>query len=416
MIAEIVCVGTELLMGQVANTDAQFLARELSGLGITLRHVTVVGDNPERLKTELRRALDRADAVLTTGGLGPTVDDLTKNAAAELLGKELVLFPEAERAVREAFARMGRPMTENNLSQARFTADSVLFPNDYGTAPGAAVPAGEGKWILHFPGPPRELQPMFRRYAAPFLRRFGRETLVSRYIHIFGMGESTVDSLLRDLEEGGNPSLSPYCSTGEVTLRLTASGETEQDARDLLAPVEAEVRRRIGDKVYAVSDDIDLTMADCVIAALKARRWTVATCESLTGGLIAATLVNVSGASDVVRGGLVTYQSVAKTMLAGVPEELIETCNVVSAEVAAAMAEGARARLGVDIAVSATGLAGPGGGTPERPVGTVFLGLATAERTWTVPLRLTGDRARIRELTVKHALDALRRAAREKDA
>ena len=349
--------------------------------------------------------------MLTTGGLGPTLDDLTKNAAAELLGLEMVRYPEAEAAVRAAFDRMGKPMTENNLSQAYFARGSVLLTNDFGTAPGAAVPAGEGKWVLHFPGPPRELQPMFRNYAAPFLRRFGRAALASRYIHIFGMGESMVDSLLRDLEEGGNPSLSPYCSTGEVTLRLTASGETEDAARALLAPVEAEVCRRLGDKVYAVSDDIDLSLAACAIAALRDRGWTAATCESLTGGLIAATLVNIAGASDVVRGGLVTYQSVAKTLLAGVPAELIDTYDVVSAEVAAAMAEGARERLGVDIAVSATGLAGPGGGTPERPVGTVFLGLATAEKTWTVPLHLSGDRARIRELTVKHALDALRRAA-----
>ncbi|MBR4710445.1 MAG: competence/damage-inducible protein A [Clostridia bacterium] len=411
MIAEILCVGTELLMGQVLNTNAQFLARQLASVGVTLRHQTVVGDNPERLEEAYRTALGRADVVITSGGLGPTVDDITKAAAARVLGLELVPFPEAEDMVRAAFARLGREMTPNNLAQAHFAPGTQVIPNRHGTAPGAIVPAGGGRFIVHLPGPPRELEPMFLESIRPWLAARADRVLVSRYIRIFGMGESMVDDRLHDLELGGNPTLSPYCSAGEVMLRLTASGASAEEARALLPPVEAEIRRRLGGVIYDIRDDDGGSLAASTIAALKARGMTVCTAESLTGGLIAATLVDVPGASDAVRGGFVTYQTQAKTMLLGVPEDVIARCDVVSAEVARAMAEGARQRLGTDIAVSATGLAGPGGGTPERPVGTVFLGVAGPGGVRTVALHLTGNRERIRTLTVKHALHELRKEA-----
>ena len=411
MIAEILCVGTELLMGQVLNTNAQFLSRRLSALGIAQYHQTVVGDNEQRLEEAYRVALSRADVVITSGGLGPTVDDITKRAAARVTGRELVLRPEAEAMVREYFDRMHRGMSLNNLSQAMFTADTQLLPNANGTAPGAIVPAGEGKFIVHLPGPPAELQPMFRDQVEPWLKERSGKVLVSRYIRIFGMGESMVDERLADLETGDNPSLAPYCSLGEVMLRATAGAATEAEAEALLAPLVADVRQRLGDVIYAVDDNDGGSLAAEAVHALAAAGWTVATAESLTGGMIAAELVTVPGASDVVKGGFVTYQSVAKTMLLGVPAETIETFNVVSAEVARSMAEGARERLGVDIAVSATGLAGPGGGTPERPVGTVFLGISTADGTYEIPLRLSGDRNRIRTLTMKHAVNAVRKEA-----
>ena len=407
MIAEILCVGTELLMGQVLNTNAQFIARRLAALGISHYHQTVVGDNAERLEDTYRLALSRADVVITSGGLGPTVDDITKRAAARVLGQELVPFAEAEAMVEERFREYGKPMLPNNRSQTLFVPGTQLILNPYGTAPGGIIPAGEGKFIVHLPGPPRELEPLFREQVEPWLASFAGCVLVSRYIRIFGMGEAAVDEALQDLELGGNPKLSPYCSTGEVMLRLTASAEDEQAARALMAPVEAEVLRRLGDAVYAVEDTEDGSLAQTCVHALQEHSLTVATAESLTGGMIAAELVTVPGASEVVRGGFVTYQSVAKTMLLGVPEETIKRCNVVSAEVAAAMAEGARARLGVDIAVSATGLAGPGGGTEAIPVGTVYLGLATKEGTRTIRLHLAGDRARIRTLAMKNAIHAV---------
>ena len=408
MIAEILCVGTELLMGQVPNTNAQFLSRRLSALGISQYHQTVVGDNAERLEAAYRLALSRSDVVITSGGLGPTVDDITKRVAAKVAGKELVLFPEAEAMIRQRFQQYHKDMPVNNMSQAMFTPDSTLLLNAHGTAPGAIVPMGEGKVVIHLPGPPVELQPMFMNQVEPWLRERSGQVLVSRYIRIFGMGESEVDQRLCDLESGGNPTLSPYCSLGEVMLRMTAGAATRQEAEALLPPLLHEVQKRLGDVIYAIEEDDSGSLAKSAVEAMRARGWTVATAESLTGGLISATLVNVPGASSVVRGGFVTYQTDTKTVLLGVPAETIETHDVVSAEVAVAMARGAREKLGVDIAVSATGLAGPDGGTPEKPVGTVFLGVSTAERTYPIHLRLTGDRARIRTLTMKHAINAVR--------
>ena len=413
MIAEILCVGTELLMGQVLNTNAQFLSRRLSALGIAQYHQTVVGDNAARLEEAYRLALSRADVVLTSGGLGPTVDDITKRVAAKVAGKELVLFPEAEQMVRERFAQYHKDMALNNLSQAMFTPDTTLLLNPNGTAPGAIVPMGDGKVVIHLPGPPCELEPMFTQQVEPWLQKRSGQTFVSRYIRIFGMGESDVDACLHDLEERGDPTLSPYCSLGEVQLRATACAATEEAGLAKLQPLLDEVRARLGDVVYAIEEDDHGSLAKSAVEALKAKKLTVATAESLTGGMIACEMVGIAGASAVVKGGFVTYQSVAKTMLVDVPAEMIEKCDVVSAEVATAMAEGARRKLGVDIAVSATGLAGPDGGTAERPVGTVFVGVATAKGTRVLALHLSGDRMRIRTLTMKHALNAVRLAALE---
>lgn len=412
MIAEILSIGTELLMGQVLNTNAQFIARRLSALGISHYHQTVVGDNPERLEAAYRLSLGRADVVITTGGLGPTVDDITKRIAAKVAGKALVHFPEAEEMIRERFRQYGKPMTDNNLQQAYFTPDTTLLMNPRGTAPGAIVPVGEGKAVIHLPGPPFEMEPMFLEQVEPWLRERSGRVLVSRYIRIFGMGEAEVDSRLRDLMAGSDPTLSPYCSLGEVMLRATASGSTEEEAVKKLLPLLIEVKLRLNKgAVYAVDEDEGGSLARAAVRALAARGWRCATCESLTGGLISATLVGVPGASDVVRAGFVTYQTDTKTLLAGVPAQVIEEHDVVSAEVAMAMAQGTRERIGVDIAVSATGLAGPGGGTPEKPVGTVFVGVSTAKGTYAIPLHLTGDRARIRTLTAKHAINALRTEA-----
>ncbi len=408
MIAEILCIGTELLMGQVLNTNAQFLSRRLSALGVSQYHQTVVGDNAGRLEEAYRLALSRADVVITSGGLGPTVDDITKRVAAKVAGKELVLFPEAEEMLRERFRQFRKEMTANNLSQAMFTPDTTLLPNHHGTAPGAIVPMGEGKVVIHLPGPPVELQPMFINEVEPWLREKSGMTLVSRYIRIFGMGESDVDFRLSDLETGGNPSLSPYCSLGEVQLRATAAAKTEEEAVKLLEPLLEEVKRRLGSVIYAIEEDDSGSLAKTAVGLMKQRGWTVATAESLTGGMISAALVDVPGASSVVRGGFVTYQTDTKTVLLGVPAEVIEEHDVVSAEVARGMAQGARERLGVDIAVSATGLAGPDGGTPDKPVGTVFLGISTKEKTYAIRLQLTGNRERIRTLAMKNAINALR--------
>ena len=271
MIAEILCVGTELLMGQVLNTNAQFISRRLSALGVSQYHQTVVGDNAQRLEDAYRLALSRADVVITSGGLGPTVDDITKRVAAKVAGKELVLFPEAEAAIRERFRQYHREMTANNLSQAMFTPDTTLLPNANGTAPGAIVPMGEGKVVIHLPGPPVELQPMWLDQVEPWLQARSSRVLVSRYIRIFGMGEAEVDLRLSDLEMGGNPTLSPYCSLGEVMLRATASAATPEDALQLLQPLLAEVRSRLGSVVYAIEEDDSGSLAKTAVEALKRR-------------------------------------------------------------------------------------------------------------------------------------------------
>lgn len=413
MIAEILCIGTELLMGQVLNTNAQFLSRRLSALGVSQYHQTVVGDNAQRLEEAYRLALSRADVVITSGGLGPTVDDITKRVAAKVAGKELVLFPQAEEMLRRRFSQYHKPMTPNNLSQAMFTPDTTLLVNHHGTAPGAIVPMGSGKVVIHLPGPPMELQPMWLNEAEPWLQQRSGKVLVSRYIRIFGMGESEVDQRLSDLETGGNPTLSPYCSLGEVQLRATAGAPTPQEAEALLLPLIDEVKTRLGNVIYAVEENDGGSLARSAVEALKQRGWTISACESLTGGMMLSALVDVPGSSQVVRGGLVTYQTDTKTLLCGVPEELIARCGVVSEEVARAMAEGVRAQLDTDIAISATGLAGPDGGTEDKPVGTVFVGIATRSKTDVLALRLTGSRERIRTLTMKHAINAVRRAAQE---
>ena len=300
MIAEILCVGTELLMGQIVNTNAQFLSRRLSELGVSCYHHTTVGDNDLRLQAAYRLALSRADVVITSGGLGPTVDDITKRAAAKVLDKPLVLRPEAEEMVRARFALLCRPVAGNNLSQAMFTPDTTVLYNPNGTAPGAMVPAGDNKVIFHLPGPPIELEPMFDLHVAPWLQNHSHMCFESRYIRIFGMGESDVDARLADLEEMSNPTLSPYCSLGEVQLRATAAAATQEEALNLLLPRVEEVKARLGDVVYAIDPDNKGSLAAAAMAALKEKGLTIAVAESLTGGMICEALTNIPGASQVL--------------------------------------------------------------------------------------------------------------------
>lgn len=411
MTAEILCVGTELLMGQIENTNAQFLSRGLSALGVSLYHQTVVGDNASRLEDAYRLALGRADVVITTGGLGPTMDDITKSVAAKALGKELVLRPEAEKMVQDRFARLGLPMTKNNFRQAMFTKDTIILKNPNGTAPGAIVPRGDGKVIVHLPGPPVELRPMFDNYVAPYLKARSGLVLQSRYIRIFGMGESQVDELLSDLETGGNPTLSPYCSLGEVMLRATAQAETMEAAEALLHPLVEKVKRRLCQVIYMISPEDDGSLGKAAVKAMAEKGLTCTLAESLTGGMTSAALVGVPGASAVLKGSFVTYTEEAKHDMLGVSKELIEKHGVVSHDCARAMAKGAREKMHTHLAVSMTGVAGPGGGTAKTPVGTVFIGVSTKSGEESYELHLVGDRQRVRTLTVLHALNHLRLAA-----
>lgn len=404
MIAEIVAVGTELLMGQVLNTDAQYIARRLSELGVTLHRQVVVGDNPARIREAIHTAIGRADVVITTGGLGPTADDITKETCAEALGLPMERSPEAEKQVRGWFERNNYPMTENNLRQADFAKGAIILENHNGTAP-ACIVEKDGKAVINLPGPPRELIPLFAESVAPYLARRSGAVIVSRYMRVFGMGESAVESRLHDMMENSlNPTVAPYCSTGEVQLRLTVRVAHESEAAALLDPAEREIRARLGNVVYAVTDDPEYTMEQALVKALCAAKKTMVTAESCTGGMIASKIVNVSGASDVFLEGCVTYSNAAKMRTLGVKAETLERFDAVSRETALEMAEGARRRADADYAVSVTGLAGPGGGTPEKPVGTVWLGLATREGVQARLLQLHGNRERIRTLAALNAM------------
>jgi len=407
MNCEILSVGTELLLGNTINTNAAALGDMLSELGINVFWHSVVGDNPGRLKDSIAIARSRADLIITTGGLGPTYDDLTKNIVAEAFGRKMVFHPEEDEFIRDWFRKNSRnPYTENNTQQAWLPENCEVFRNEWGTAPGCAFEQ-DGVHVILLPGPPRECLPMFRHCAAPYLRKLSHETMVSHQIKVFGMGESRVESLLREkMEQMANPSLATYAKPAEVMLRVTAKAATEEEAEAMCRPVVDDVRALLGDIVYGV--DVD-SLEAVVLSLLKEQKKTFATAESLTGGLIGARFASLSGASAVFRGGAITYCNEVKAAMLGVRQETLDTHSAVSREVAAQMAQGARSAAGADMAVSATGLAGPDG-DGINPVGTVFVGLAAEDGVWVRHLQL-GARGRdmIRSSAANHAFDMIRR-------
>ena len=405
MIAEILSVGTELLMGQIANTDAQYISRRLSELGITIYRQVTVGDNPARVKEAIRQALTRCDIVITTGGLGPTEDDLTKEMVAEVLNREMALDEESLNRITAYMQRIGREMTRNNLKQAMCPAGAIIMPNQCGTAPGCIVTEGE-KAVAVLPGPPHELKDMFDRELAPYLAKRSGVVIESRFLHEFGIGESMLETRLLDLFHTENPTLALYCGAGEVMARITARAEDRESAIRLIEPLEEEIRARLGDAVYGIGVDYDLPHA--VYDLLRARGETVCFAESLTGGRIAASVVDCPGASEVLKESYVTYCDAAKARVLGVSEETLEKYTAVSAECAREMAEGARKRSGADWGVSATGYAGPDGGDDAHPVGTVFIGVSGRDGTEAFEFHFTGSRDWVRTLAKSNALNRLR--------
>ena len=406
---EIISVGTELLLGNIVNSDAQDLSRELSNLGLNVLYHSVVGDNPGRLKAAVALARDRADVLITTGGLGPTCDDLTKQTLTEAFGRQLVFHPECAEGIKRFFARMGREMTENNLQQAYLPEGCTVLDNAWGTAPGCAFEAG-GTYVVMLPGPPRECLPMFRERAMPWLARLSEGRIRSRTLRVFGMGESAVESLLRDRMNGlTNPTLAPYAKEGEVELRITAKADTEAEADKLIAPIEAEVRALLGDLVYGA----DVSGLEQVVLELaRARGLTLGTAESCTGGLIAKRITDVPGSASVFKGGVVSYHCEVKAGVLGVSQALLDEKSAVCAEVAEQMAQGARRVLGCDVAVSVTGVAGPDPDDRGNPVGLVYTALAAPDGCWVKKLNLASHNARrdrTRNLAVNHALDMVRR-------
>ena len=406
---EILSVGTELLLGSIVNSDAQALSRELSALGLNVLYHSVVGDNPGRLRGAVELARSRADVIVTTGGLGPTCDDLTKQTLAECFGKKLVYHPECAEDIRSFFQRMGKEMTENNLQQAYLPEGCHILDNAWGTAPGCAFEA-DGTYVVMLPGPPRECLPMFRERAAAWLAGLSEGVIRSRTLRVFGMGESAVESLLRERMNGlTNPTLAPYAKEGEVELRITAKADSPQAADALIVPVEEEVRALLGDLVYGA--DVS-GLPQVVLEGARDRGLTLGTAESCTGGLIAKNITDVPGAASVFKGGVVSYHCEVKAGVLGVSQILLDEKGAVCAQVAEQMAQGARKALDCDLAVAVTGVAGPDPDERGNPVGLVYAALAAPDGCWVKKLNLASPgarRDRIRTLAANHALDMARR-------
>ena len=406
--AEIIAVGTELLLGNIVNTNAQDISQALSAVGVNVFWHTVVGDNPQRLKEALEIARKRADIIITTGGLGPTYDDLTKQTICETFGKTLVLHEDILETIRLFFERNAHiKMPENNRQQAEFPPDCVVFDNPVGTAPGCAFES-EGVHVLMMPGPPFEMLTMLRRCAVPYLRSISNEVILSHDIMTFGLGESPMEELLRDkMQSMENPSLATYAKPSEVRLRATAKANSVEEAEAMLSPVVEEITAFLGDYVYGV--DVP-GLEDVCFQLLKEKGWTMATAESCTGGRIAERMTALPGVSAVYRGGVVSYWSSMKQEVLGVPQEILDTYGPVSEECARAMAEGARTITGADIAVSVTGVAGPDPDERGVPVGIAYIGLATPDGTFCRPIDLGKRRRdRIQDLATNHAFDVVRR-------
>ena len=404
--AELIAVGTELLLGNIANLDAQIISQGLSALGITVHYHTVVGDNPQRLADALDVARRRADIIITTGGLGPTYDDLTKQTICQAFGRELRFHPDILETIRAYFARTGRTMPENNRQQAMLPVGCTIFDNPVGTAPGCAF-CEDGVHVLMLPGPPRECRYMFEHKAVPYLAFLTDGVIVSHEIRIFGMGESHVEARLREaMTTLTNPTLAPYAKEGECELRITAKAADEGAAHALIDPVEADLKVHFGPLVYGV--DIP-SLEAAVFALLKEKRLTLGTAESCTGGLVAKRMTDLAGVSSVFRGGVVSYATEVKHTVLGVDQDLLDQYGAVSEPVARAMAEGARKVLGCDLAISTTGVAGPDPDERGNPVGLVFIALATPEGTWVRQVHLSMGRQRIRHIAASHGFDLARR-------
>ncbi|MBI2916803.1 MAG: competence/damage-inducible protein A [Chloroflexi bacterium] len=404
MKAEIISIGTELLLGQIVDTNSAYLAGELPALGVDLYYISQVGDNTGRIAEVLRRAWARSDLILTTGGLGPTDDDVTRDAVAQALGEEMRIVPELEEHLRQWFSRRTVAMPERNLKQATLVPSAQSLPNPVGTAPGWWVEK-EGHIIAVMPGPPREMTRMWRNEVVPRLReRVTGEIILSRTLKTYGVGEGTVDEMVSPHSRSSNPTIGTYAKPDGVHLRLTAKAPTSEAARALIAPVEEKLREIFGDRIWGADDE---TLEGAVGDALRSRKLTLATMESCTGGLLASTITDMAGSSDYFKGGLVTYTNEAKIAY-GVPAQLIEAHGAVSQPVAQAMAQAACRALGADVGVSVTGVAGPSS-LEGKPPGTVFIGLAWGEKARAHDVSFPGQRAVVKRRATTAALFLLRR-------
>ena len=407
MVAELISVGTEILMGNIVNTNAAYLSRKLAQIGVAVYYQSTVGDNKERLAQAMKQAIFRADVVILSGGLGPTKDDVTKEVAAEVLGRTMSLDERTMERIREYFVRVKKDtITENNWKQAMVPEGAIILDNHNGTAPGIIMEEKNTTVIL-LPGPPNELTLMFEESVLPYLQKDEKKVLYSRMVKVCGIGESQAETMIQDLiDSQSNPTIAPYAKTGEVHFRITALASTKEEGRALVKPVVEELKKRFKKAVYTTKEEV--TLEEKLVKMLKKRGLTMSTAESCTGGMIAAKLVNVSGVSEVFRSGAVTYANEAKMQLLGVKKKTLRKYGAVSAQTAEEMAIGAAMNLDTDVAVAVTGIAGPDGGTKEKPVGLVYIGCYVCGQVNVYECHFTGTREKIRESTTIMALNLIR--------
>ena len=412
MVVEVISVGTELLLGNIVNTNAQFLAEKCALLGLSMYYQTVVGDNRERLADAVKTGLDRSDILILTGGLGPTEDDITKEVCAEVMGFPLAEDPHTRELIEAYFKNsIYTEIPDNNWKQAVVPQGAIVLDNHNGTAPGLILEK-DGKTAILLPGPPAELYPLFMDGVYPYLQHLCPDIIFSQMVKICGVGESQVEDKLLDLINAQtNPTIAPYAKTGEVHLRITASAPDEAAARELIKPVVKEIKRRLGNAVYSLKEEETLEMA--VVRLLQKYELTVATAESCTGGLLAGRLVNVPGVSEVFREGFITYSNKAKRKILDVNKTTLRKYGAVSKETAKEMATGGVFATDADACVAITGLAGPDGATDEKPVGLVFIACYMKDKVHVEKYQFKGNRNKIREQAVVKALDLLRRSILE---
>lgn len=413
MVVELISVGTEILLGNIVNTNAAFLSRKCAELGLSLYYEVVVGDNKERLSEALNLALSRSDIVILSGGLGPTKDDLTKEVTAETLGLPLVMDPHTRARIEEYFVKSNRKViTDNNWKQAEIIEGAIVVDNLNGTAPGLIVETKDNKRVLLLPGPPNEIVPMFQQDMEPYLRKLQPTILYSKMVKICGLGESFVEMEIQDLIDGQtNPTIAPYAKTGEVHLRVTAAATTEQEGKKLVEPIVLELTRRFQAYVYT-TEEME-TLESHVVELLRSRNLTLTSAESCTGGLFSGIIINVPGASGVFSEGFVTYSNESKVKNLGVNPDTLSEFGAVSLETAKEMAQGAALKTGAKVAISITGLAGPDGGTLEKPVGRVYIGCYVNGIVKAKEYNFTGNREKIRDFSVVNALILLRKSILE---
>lgn len=406
MKAEIIAIGTEILLGDIINSNAQYLAQELAALGIDMYYQQVVGDNEIRIMHAFDEAYSRSDIIITTGGLGPTDDDITKEVAAKYFNKELIEDENSTKKIRDYFKFRERAMTQNNLKQGLIPEGATVINNNNGTAPGVIM-EDDNKIMIILPGPPKEMKPMFEESVKPYLQEKSDSILVSRVVKILGIGESAVAEEIKDLIDAQtNPTIAPYAKDVGVMLRITAKAATKDEALKLIEPIEEEIKNRLGDNVYATED---INIEEVVARLLIEKKLTISTAESCTGGMIASYLINYPGISEVFLEGAVTYSNEAKHNRLGVNNDILNQYGAVSEETAREMAIGIAKTANTDVSIVTTGIAGPEGGTLEKPVGLVFIGVYVHGKVTIKKCLFKGDRNKVRLQSTITGLDMLRR-------